>query len=239
MSGFHARFRLHPVRRLPALVISAVLCFGTAALDAQEPPSPVQREPLVPEQRVAEEQPSLHGLGRPTTMSPGAGPPGTMVELRGTLLPALTPMQVAFGGSRFGFEALLLTITDEAGNLRVNVRIPDWAATDRSHRFIIFNAYFTGTYAATSPFHVTDSDGKLRRVGEVTWTGAECVSLTTLDEEIYNLVGNLEGLDMGARVAVEGWVVRASEVMERVEEYCPDEGIPLNVAAVYQSEDDG
>lgn len=171
-------------------------------------------------------------------MSPPSGPPGTTVDLTGSSLPALTPMQVAFGGSRFGFEALLLTITDQAGNLAVTVQIPDWAAKDRTHRFIIFNAYFTDTYAVTPAFHVTDSDGRIRRVGEVTWTGPDCVTLATEDEEVFHLVGDLEGLELGQRVTVEGWVVNISEAMERVEEFCPDEGIPLNVDEFIQSHDD-
>ena len=205
-------------------------CLGVAALEAQVPPFPEQREPVVLEMRVEEEERSLHAIERRVVMSPPAGLPGTNIEIRGRSLPALTPMQVAFGGSRFGFEALMLTMTDQAGNLSAIVQIPDWASRDRTHRFIVFNAYFTAVYASTPPFHVTDSDGKIRRVGEVTRAGPECVSLTTLDGEVYDLVGDLESLNMGVRVTVEGWVVDASEVVGRVEEICPDEGMLLQVA---------
>lgn len=241
MSEKPTRPGLRLAHRLPAVLVFSAVCLGVATLEGQEPPPPVQQEPRVPEHMVEEEEDrSLHSLARPTNMSPSFGPPGTIVELTGSLLPALTPMQVAFGGSRFGFEALMLTITDATGELSVTVEIPDWASKDRTHRFIVFNAYFTDTYAATPPFHVTDSDGKIHRVGEVIWTGPECITVATRDEEVFHLIGDgdLEDLDMGARVAVEGWVVDISEAMERVEEFCPDEGIPLAVAKVSQSEHD-
>ncbi len=231
MMCFSSRFRLRSSRWIPTLPVLLAMLVGADLVGAQELPIPDRPEDGV----VDERDQSLHAVERPTEMSPAAGPPGTTVELEATLLPALTPMQVALGGTRFGFEALILTLTDEEGNLSVTVEIPEWAAHTRSHRFIIFNAYFTSVYAATPLFHVTDAEGMIRREGEVTWTGPECVTLTTADDEIYDLVGDLGDLDLGDQVTVKGWIVDSPEVAQRVEENCPDEGMILQVAEVEDS----
>lgn len=230
--------------RSPRLPLSVLLLFGilaslgpgTAGILAQEPPFP--DDPIPADPMTEEEARSLHALDRPVDMTPASGPSGTRVKLEATLLPALTPMQVALGGSRFGFEQLTLALTDQNGTLSVTVEIPEWAAKDRTHRFILFNAYFTSVYAATPIFHVTDADGRMQREGEVTWTGPECVTLTSSDDEVYNLVGELEGLDMGERVVVEGWIADSPEVISRVEQICPDEGMILQVAEVLQREEE-
>jgi len=219
-----------PALGIPALAALGLAFMATAELQAQEPPPP--ELPFPGDTLIDDRERTLHALDRPASMSPTSGPPGTHVDLEVSLLPALTPMQVAIGGTRFGFEELILTMTDQHGNLSVTVEIPEWAAADRSHRFIIFNAYFTNVHAATSLFHVTDSEGKIRREGEVTWTGPECVTLTTADHEVYDLVGELGGLEMGARVSLEGWILSSDEVIRRVEGICPDEGVALQVAEV-------
>lgn len=203
---------------------------GTVELRAQQPVPP--EEPFPGDTLVDARERSLHALDRPATMRPSWGPPGTRVDLEVSLLPALTPMQVAIGGTRFGFEELILTLTDQHGDLAVTVDIPEWASAERAHRFIIFNAYFTSVHAATTLFHVTDSEGKIRREGEVTWIGPECATLTSSDDEVYELVGDLAGLEMGARVAVEGWILSSDEVIHRVEGICPAEGTPLRVEEV-------
>jgi hypothetical protein len=228
--AFRRRSQSAPALRGAALMALGLAFLNTAELQAQEPLPTVQ--PFPGDTLVDERDRSLHALDRPASMRPSSGPPGTQVDLEVGLLPALTPMQVAIGGTRFGFEELILTLTDQHGNLSVTVEIPEWAAAERAHRFIIFNAYFTSVHAATSLFHVTDSDGKIWREGEVTWTGPECATLTTADDEVYDLVGDLEGLEMGARVVVSGWILSSEEVIHRVEGICPDEGMALQVAEV-------
>lgn len=238
MPKSHSRFRPAfpraswsiPAPGVPVLAALGLAFMAMAELHAQDPLPP--ELPFPEDTLVDERDRSLHALDRPASMRPSSGPPGTQVDLEVGLLPALTPMQVAIGGTRFGFEQLILTLTDQHGNLAVTVEIPEWAAAERSHRFIIFNAYFTSVHAATSLFHVTDSEGKIRREGEVTWSGPECATLITADDEMYDLVGNLQGLEMGAQVVVSGWILSSDEVLHRVEGICPDEGMALQVAEV-------
>jgi hypothetical protein len=230
----HQSGSIRPSGWIPMLVIAS-LYFAVAELPAQTPPG----QPLPHDTLTEDRERSAHAAERRAVMVPFSGPPGTRVDLVVSLLPALTPMQVAIGGTRSGFEQLILALTDQQGDLAVTVEIPEWVSSERAHRFIIFNAYFTSVHAATPLFHVTDAEGKIRREGEITWKGPECVTLTTADDEIYDLTGNLEGLALGARVSVEGWILQSDEVLHRVEGICPDDGMALQVSAVERRGDGG
>jgi hypothetical protein len=197
----------------PVIVLAVLLGGAAPGAQAQDP------ERTGAELRFQ----SVHAVERPTYMSPASGPPGTTVILRASLLPALTPVQVALGGTRSGFEALSLALTDRNGDLVERVTIPAWAARDRAHRFIVFNAYFSSVYAAIGLFHVTDIEGKLLREGVVTNHGPDCPTLAGVDNEIYSLMGNLPSLEVGARVTVEGHVVPSAECAE---------GVTLQVASL-------
>lgn len=147
---------------------------------------------------------AVHGLqSRPTTLSPTSGPPGTVVTVRGSFLPAITPVQVALGGTQSGFEALRLVLTNRAGEMEEVVEIPDWAKRDRAHRFIIFDAYFS-PLSASPLFHVTDENGLLVRQGAIAEVQGGCVILLGDDEERYILVDAGPGLAVGDGVIVEG-----------------------------------
>jgi hypothetical protein len=170
--------------------ILAVLV-GAPALEGQGP-----RTRTTPE--------AVHGLqSRPTTLSPTSGPPGTAVTVRGAFLPAITPVQVALGGTQSGFEALRLVLTNREGELEEVVEIPDWAKRDRAHRFIIFDAYFS-PLSASPLFHVTDEDGILVRQGRVEERSATCLILRGDDDERYILQGVDQRLAVGDVVVVEG-----------------------------------
>jgi len=147
---------------------------------------------------------AVHGLqSRPTTLSPTSGPPGTVVTVRGSFLPAITPVQVALGGTQSGFEALRLVLTNRAGEMEEVVEIPQWAKRDRAHRFIIFDAYFN-PLSASPLFHVTDEDGILVRQGIIEEVRSGCVFLLGDDEERYILRDVGTGLAVGDGVSVEG-----------------------------------
>jgi hypothetical protein len=147
---------------------------------------------------------AVHGLqSRPTTLSPTSGPPGTVVTVRGSFLPAITPVQVALGGTQSGFEALRLVLTNRAGEMEEVVEIPDWAKRDRAHRFIIFDAYFS-PLSASPLFHVTDENGLVVRQGKIEEVRGGCVVLRGDDEELYFLMGARPGLAEGDDVSVEG-----------------------------------
>ena len=147
---------------------------------------------------------AVHGLqSRPTTLTPSSGPPGTVVTVRGSFLPAITPVQVALGGTQSGFEALRLVLTNRAGEMEEVVEIPDWAKRDRAHRFIIFDAYFS-PLSASPLFHVTDENGLLVRRGKIEEVRGGCVFLRGDDEELYILMDAGPDLAVGDGVSVEG-----------------------------------
>lgn len=174
---------------------TAVLLLSLAGPMAAQDPTPA--DPAVP------------GVDRPTSVTPWSGPPGTKVTVRGELLPALTPVHVALGGTRTGFEALTLALTTRYGELEEMVEIPEWARRDRAHRFIIFDAYFSPL--ATSPlFHVTDHDGTVLRVGRVVEARDGCIALDGDDEERYSLSGELDGVSVGDRLELEAVLLDTS-----------------------------
>jgi hypothetical protein len=180
---------------------AVLLCLSTVLS-----PRIAAQERVVGEPRI---QP-VHAVERPTQLLPASGPPGTEVTLRASLLPALTPVQVAIGGTRSGFEALTLALTDHNGELVETVTVPSWAARDRAHRFIIFNAYFSAVYAATGLFHVTDEEGRVLREGSISTSEGGCPLLHGVDNEQYALVGAVDGsLRPGTRVVVEGRLTRS------------------------------
>jgi len=141
---------------------------------------------------------------RELELSPRIGPPGTRVTLRASLLPALTPVQLAIGATESGFEALAAAQTDADGNVEGTVEVPAWAARGKQHRFIIFNLYFSTVLAESRVFHVTDANGAVLRDGELGSSGAECTTLEGDDGERYRLIGATGDLDAGDRVVVEG-----------------------------------
>lgn len=153
---------------------------------------------------------AVHGLqSRPITLTPASGPPGTTVTVRGAFLPAITPVQVALGGTQSGFEALRLVLTNREGELEEVVEIPAWAKRDRAHRFIIFDAYFS-PLSASPLFHVTDENGILVRQGRVEQASGGCLVVRGDDEERYILRGVEQELAVGDVVVVEGRFTEAS-----------------------------
>ena len=159
---------------------------------------------------------------RELELSPRIGPPGTRVTLRASLLPALTPVQLAIGATESGFEALAAAQTDADGNVAGTVEVPAWAAQGKQHRFIIFNLYFSAVLAESRIFHVTDANGAVVRDGELGSSGAECTTLQGDDGERYRLIGVIDGLGAGDRVVVEG-------VLSVSDEGC-GEGLSLDLA---------
>jgi len=186
--------RRHPVAALlsgAALSGAALLVFAAGPLMAQQT---TPADPAVP------------GVDRPTSVTPWSGPPGTEVTVRGELLPAITPVHVALGGTRTGFEALSLALTTRWGELEEMVAIPDWARNDRAHRFIIFDAYFS-PLATSALFHVTGPDGTILRIGRVAEVHEGCVALDGDDDQRYSLTGALEGISVGDRLELEAVIL--------------------------------
>ena len=58
---------------------------------------------------------------RVQSLSPISGPPGTRVTLSAQSLPAITPMRIGMGTTRFGFEEVGQVMTNERGELSLEV----------------------------------------------------------------------------------------------------------------------
>ncbi len=159
--------------------------------------------------------PTAELLVRPTEISPKSGPPGTEVTVRGLHLPAITPINIAFGGTRSGFEGLTFVLTTRGGEIEEILEIPEWADRDRIHRFIIFDAYFD-PISMTDLFHVTDADGRILREVEVIEAGPTCALIVGADQDEYSIVGDTEGLAVGDALVVEARVVESSECGEHI-----------------------
>ena len=182
-------------RKALTLATSGAILWGAMATSAtaQDLPSP----PLPDEERP------VHGPF--VSVSPKVGSTGTQVTVLGRDLPAVTPVHVAIGGTRSGFEALSFSLTDEFGDLEVSVEVPDWAEPNRIHRFIIFDAYFQ-PIAYSKVFHVTDAEGLIWRRGEITHRNTRCAVLLTGEGEDHVLIGDVEVLRIGAKYNVRGRV---------------------------------
>jgi hypothetical protein len=198
--------RFSPAAAIATLILTALLCVGSG--QAQE-------------RGGQEAGDRAHQPMRPTELSPRLGPPGTPVTVTAGLLPAITPVQLAIGATRSGFEGLALTLTDPNGALAETVTVPQWARRDQIHRFILFNLYFTAVYAESGIFHVTDANGRVVREGEVDTSGPACPTLVGDDGERYRLTGATEGIIAGARVVVEA-------TLSESDEGC-GEGVSLNL----------
>ncbi len=154
--------------------------------------------------RVAVADSTLHSIARRVeSMSPRSGPPGTVVTLRSTNMPAITPVRIGVGALRFGFEEVTQVMTSDRGVLSTTVVVPEWAQCDLIHRFIVFDFYFN-PIALSDIFHVTDADGMVQRRGQLTAEGVECPALRGDDGVLYTLTGDLAGFKAGDEVVVEG-----------------------------------
>lgn len=136
-------------------------------------------------------------------LAPRTGPPGTLVELYSENLPLQARVVVGVGAIGTGFEELADAEQAEFGEVSATVHVPASATWDRPLVFIIFNGNFSPT-GLSDPFHVTNDDGHIYRVGEITSEGPGCVSMKDADGYAYTLTGDIEGLRPGDPVAVEG-----------------------------------
>ena len=164
--------------------------------------------------RVAVADSALDSIARRiASMSPRSGPPGTVVTLRSTNVPAITPVRIGVGALRVGFEEVAQVMTSDRGVVSITVDVPEWAQRDLIHRFIVFDFYFN-PIALSDIFHVTDADGMVLRRGQLTAEGVECPALRGDDGVLYTLTGSLAEFKAGDEVVVEGTLPEASMCMQ-------------------------
>lgn len=157
-------------------------------------------------------------------VSPNHGPPGTVVSLYTENLPLQAKVHVGVGATRTGFEALHEAEQGMWGEVEATIIIPETAPWDRAVLLVAFDAIFA-PIGLSDPFHVTRADGILRRTGQITDEGVECLAMRDTDGFLYTLIGNIQGLRAGEPAVIEGTYVEASTCMQgatiRVERVIP------------------
>ncbi len=140
---------------------------------------------------------------RAPVFSPRSGAAGVEVTVETRDLPALTPVYLGMGATRSSFEVLRQLVTTERGEMSTVVEVPDWATTDRTHYFVLVDVYFR-PLAVSGAFHVTGSDGTLRRRGRIAEEAGGCLTLVETGEgqERYVLTGGGQDLTVGDEVLV-------------------------------------
>lgn len=167
-----------------------------------------------PEEGVAQDPDAPH-IGdmiqrRIESVEPRSGPPGTTVHVSSVEMPMITPMWIGIGASRIGFEAFQQLMTDMDGTFGMSVEIPTWAQWDRVHTFIAFDLYFR-PIALSTPFHVTNEEGMVRRSGLIREASTGCLGLEDDDGVRYALRGVAPGeFSPGDQGIVEGRIVLES-----------------------------
>ncbi|MEE8147947.1 MAG: hypothetical protein V3T24_10105, partial [Longimicrobiales bacterium] len=92
------------------------------------------------------------------TLSPRSGRAGTLVTLRATGMPAITPVRIGLGATEVGFEEIGQALTTDRGELSSTVTVPSWTRPDLTHVFIVFDFYFN-PIAVSDEFFVLAPDG--------------------------------------------------------------------------------
>ena len=146
---------------------------------------------------------------RTATFTPTSGPPGTVVAVHWQSLPALTPVRLGVGALHVGFESLKDILTDQSGEFTDTIVIPDWARSNRAHSLLVQDVYFRPLALSTN-FLVTDPDGTLSREGRMIAGANGCAALVGEEGERYNLIGDVQGLEIGARVIARGTLAEPS-----------------------------
>ena len=148
----------------------------------------------------------LHAVFRRIeSLSPRSGRAGTVVTLRATGMPAITPVRIGLGATELGFEEIGQALTTDGGELSSTVTVPSWTRPDLTHVFIVFDFYFI-PIAVSYEFFVLAPDGTVARQGRITNGVGDCPAPGLLTDEsvLYTLVGDLSGFEAGDRVIVEG-----------------------------------
>lgn len=137
------------------------------------------------------------------TVTPGSGPPGTVVSLSTLNLPLEARVHVGVGAMQKGFEALVEAEQGEWGEIAVRVTVPSEWTWDQPLVFIAFNAVFA-PIGMSDPFHVTDQEGRIRRSGTISEVRDGCLMLEDEYEYTYALTGDAGDLAVGDEVTVSG-----------------------------------
>jgi hypothetical protein len=146
-------------------------------------------------------------------VDPLHGPVGTEVTLYTENLPLQARVHVGVGATRTGFESVFDAKQQMFGEVSATITIPDTAPWDRAVVLIVFDAVFA-PIGISDPFHVIGPTGVLRRTGEITQEGVECLAMRDTDGYLYTLIGETDELSPGDRVVIEATYVETSICMQ-------------------------
>ena len=152
---------------------------------------------------------TIDSLRHIQSVEPRLGPPGTVVEVYTENLPPQAKIHVGVGAMRAGFEALAEGTQEIWGEVSATVTVPGYANWERPLVFIVFNGVFS-PIGISDPFHVTDENGMVQRTGRITDEGLGCVTMRDNDQYMYALSGDVEGLEPGDEVVVQGAISLSS-----------------------------
>ena len=134
---------------------------------------------------------------------PMSGPAGTRIAVDSDNLPLAARVHIAVGMLHAGFETIGQAAQGEWGDITASVQIPIDATWERPLYVIALDGVFSPMGIST-PFHVTDANGMIRRVGRVTDEGGQCLTLRDENDLLYALAGELGTFRAGDEVVVDG-----------------------------------
>ena len=141
---------------------------------------------------------------------PMSGPAGTQISVSSDNLPLAARVHIAVGMLHAGFETIGQAAQGEFGEIRASVQIPAAATWDRPLYVIALDGVFS-PIGISDPFHVTNTDGMIRRAGRVIDEGGQCLALLDENGLLYALAGELGAFSPGDQVVVDGSYSGASE----------------------------
>jgi LysM repeat protein len=149
-------------------------------------------------------------------LSPQAGPPGTIVELRGRGFGPHARLRVLVGRSPYNLYRIDRVRADRRGRVNVEIALPRWARQGR-RVFFALQTIDGQRRAVAGPFRVISRSPQPERLsvsGTMIEGGVECPLLRADNGRVYSLTGNTGGFGPGDRVLVEGRLAEVSICMQ-------------------------
>lgn len=150
------------------------------------------------------------------TFSPAAGPPGTLVELRGQGFRPFARLRLLVGRTAYDVRRYSIVRANRRGRVFASVELPEWARPGRRVFFALQSLDGTSR-AVAGPFRVIarpQPSERLTVTGTIVSGGVECPLLRSDDGRRFSLSGDLGGFGRGDRVEVTGRLADVSICMQ-------------------------
>lgn len=150
------------------------------------------------------------------TFSPEAGPPGTLVELRGARFRPFARLRLLVGRTAYDLRRYSIVRANRRGRVLASVELPEWARPGR-RVFFALQSLDGRSRAVGGPFRVIERPRAAERLtvtGTIVKGGVECPLLRSDEGRRYSLTGDLGGFGPGDRVRVTGRLAEVSICMQ-------------------------